>query len=113
MSQQKNLTPRAKEMFAMIERSFKSDLSQKAFCEQHSIKYSTFHWWRQQYKKHHPDFKRASKKSEDFIPVHVSSPVGPSTITHSCKIEYPNGVVVYLQDVNVRVISELIQSQED
>ena len=112
MDQSKQLTPRAREMYAVIEKYSKSDLSQKEFCEQHGITYSTFHWWRHQYKKHNQNLKDTHNQSTDFIPVQVTKPVDPSPSSSSCQIEYPNGIIVHLKDVNVRIISELIRCLE-
>jgi len=112
MDHQKKLTPRAKEMYALIERYFESGLSQKLFCKQHGITYSTFHWWQYQYKKYCQNSKATQLNSEDFIPVRVSSPIGTNSASHSCQIEYPNGIIVHLRDVNVQFISELIRWEE-
>jgi len=40
-------------MFELIEQWQQSGLSQKAFCEQHSIRYYVFHYWYRRYRKQH------------------------------------------------------------
>ena len=112
MKQQKNLSPRAQEMYTLIEKYFTTNLNQKTFCEQQGITYSTFHWWLSKYKNNSPtSMTNRSKSSGDFIPVHVGSPDTSTVFSSVCYIEYPNGVIVHLLDVNVQVISELIQFQ--
>ena len=40
-------------MFELIEQWQQSGLSQKAFCEQHSIRYYVFQYWYRRYRKQH------------------------------------------------------------
>lgn len=47
MSATQQLTPRAREMYPIIQRylSVSSEMTQKAFCDREGISYSTFQWW--------------------------------------------------------------------
>ena len=119
MAKQQSLTARAQEMYALVEKYLASGLTQKRFCEQEAIRYSTFHWWVHQYRHttrpHKPDTEGEKKLSNPFIPLHITPTIDPSDPSPpSCAIEYPNGLVVRLfGDVDIRVLSHLLCLQTD
>lgn len=101
-------TPRAQEMFALVEKYLASGLKQKQFCQQESITYSTFHWWLHEYR--HRDGKDVPGKSPaKFIKL---PPISSAVLSHhSYSIEYPNGVTVRLSGpVDVQLVSQLVQA---
>lgn len=55
------------EMSAHVECWINSDLSQRAFCEQHQIKPHVFYYWLRRYRS-----KQASLDQKGFIPVSVT-----------------------------------------
>ena len=113
MSHRKNLTARAPEMYSLIEKYLTTNLTQRTFCEQHGIAYSTFHWWLHRYKTDGAaSLSSDDKRSGDFIPVHVATDTA-KVLSSTCHIEYPNGVIVHLLYADVRLISELIGLQTD
>ena len=110
MKQRKALTPRAQEMYLLIEKYFTTDLTQKAFCKQEGIAYSTFHWWLGQYRQKETGQVVHNKKNANaFVPIHVAQPELSESSTASCQIEYPSGIVVRLEQANVQLISQLVQ----
>ena len=113
MSQHKEFTPRACEMYSLIEKYFTTNLTQRTFCEQQGIAYSTFHWWLHRYKTDNAaSLSSDDKRSGDFIPVHIAADTA-KVLSSTCHIEYPNGVIVHLLHADVRLISELIGLQTD
>ena len=113
MNQRKNLTARAREMYSLIEKHFTTNLTQRDFCEQHGIAYSTFHWWLHKYKTDGAaSLSNDGERFGDFIPVHVAANTF-KVQSPTCHIEYPNGVIVHLMHADVRLISELIGLQTD
>src|SRR4051812_39300409 len=57
------------QMFSMIACWQQSGLTQKAYCEQHSILYHVFHYWYKKYRDAQPSDKQA-----DFIALHLQQP---------------------------------------
>jgi hypothetical protein len=47
------------------------------------------------------------------IPVHIASPDASDVFSPAYHIEYPNGVIARLLEVDVRVLVELINFQAD
>ena len=116
MKQPSKLTPRAQEMYALVEKYFNTGLSQKAFCEQEGIVYSTFHWWLRKYKDRHSISETTNEQTTGtgaFVPVHITPPEPSANDQVTCQIEYPNGVVLRFMDVNVQVLSQLINLPVD
>ena len=73
--QREKLTPRAQEMYSLIEKYFTTDLNQKTFCKQEGIAYSTFHWWLAQYRQNRSaQAVSNNKNADDFLPIHVTPP---------------------------------------
>jgi transposase len=72
MADKPKLTQRAKEMFVIIEKYKSSGKTQKEFCKNESISYSTFQWWMNQYRKPnntHPTTKNNDKHPHHFLPI--------------------------------------------
>ncbi|MDZ7366877.1 MAG: hypothetical protein ONB43_13560 [candidate division KSB1 bacterium] len=112
MSSATPLTPRAHEMFAYIEKYLASGLSQKAFCAQENLVFSTFQCWLRKYRAHHRQAEAPSAPANRFIPLHVrETPPAPPPL--SCVIEFPNGVNIRLSgQVDAQLLSHLIATGE-
>ena len=54
------------QMYAMIASWQQSGLSQKAYCEQNSIRYHVFHYWYKRYRDRQPPSKEAG-----FVALHL------------------------------------------
>ena len=54
------------QMFSMINEWQQSSLTQKAFCEQHTIRYHVFHYWYKRYRD-----AQAVDKEPGFIPLQI------------------------------------------
>ena len=111
MHRHQEMTARARQMYALVEKYFSSNLSRKVFCEREGITYSTFQWWLGQYRQ-----KKSTLSAHDadqfdaFIPIHVSEAETPATHRSACHIEYPNGVIVRLGQADAHFISQLVQA---
>ena len=62
-----------KQMFAMILSWQQSGLSQKAYCEQHSIRYHVFHYWYKRYRDARP-----TKGEHGFISLNIKPSIDSS-----------------------------------
>lgn len=88
------LTLRAQEMFALIERYKISGLTQRAFCKQEGIPYSTLQHWLPHYRSHQEAgaVETGASSSGGFLPLKRSPrPVQPASGS-AIEIDYPNGV---------------------
>ena len=95
MAQKTSHTPRAQEMFALVEKYLASGSSRKEFCKQESIPLSTLQWWLGQYRRTNHTKAGSVRSSETFVPVKVTSPKNTSIPSYpACIVEYPNGVVL-------------------
>jgi len=71
-------------MFELIEQWQQSGLSQKAFCEQHSIRYYVFHYWYRRYRMQHV----VSNNGSSFVKLQIAKPAGTSSV----EIIYPGDI---------------------
>lgn len=77
-------------MFDAIIRWQQSGLSQKAWCEQNNVAYSSFHYWYRRYRNQHPDNKVDAEDS--FVQLKVQDrPTG----TPWCELLLGNGHKLY------------------
>ncbi len=106
-----SLTPRAQQMYPLIERCLASEPTQKQFCQQEGFSRSTFLYWLKKYRRHQ---QSDAHPSCEFIPLHfaVNKNLPASAQPATCAVEYPNGVVIRLfGSINVQMISQLIRMQ--
>lgn len=98
------------QMFSMIEFWQQSGLTQKDYCEQHSIRYHVFHYWYKKYRDTQP-----SDKKSYFIPLQLqpapaakASPT-PSAGVHT-EIVLPDGRrLLFHQSVSADYLKALIR----
>ena len=89
MDDQSNLSPRHRQMYALIEKYQNSPLSQKAFCNQEDLPLSTFTYWLKKYR----GSKQTTGTLEDFIPVKINERSAQKK-AEVCEIEFPGGMVI-------------------
>jgi|SRR4051794_24137883 hypothetical protein len=90
------------QMFAHIDEWQQSGLSQKAWCEQHNMRYHVFHYWYKCYR----DMQSASKEPQ-FIPLNIQ----PSLAASAASIELllPDGKrLLFHQSVSSDYLKALI-----
>ena len=96
-------------MFDLIEQWKISGLSQKAFCQQHQVRYGVFHYWYKQYREadpQHPLDNTSTHHASCFIPLHLLSPL--STASHA-ELIYPDGRrLVFHQPVDAHFLKAVI-----
>ena len=78
------------QMFSQIELWQQSCLTQKAFCEEKSIKYHVFHYWYGLYRNKDVD---SNENSVSFVQLKL-----PETIGTSVEIHLQNGVRLYFHE---------------
>ena len=89
MNYPNNLSARSRQMYALIEKSQNSPLSQKNFCKQEDLSYSTFTYWLKKYRESKP----SSGALKDFIPMKINERILQKQ-NNLCEIEFPNGVII-------------------
>ena len=78
------------QMFSQIELWHQSGLTQKAFCEEQSIRYHVFQYWHGLYRNKKVD---ANKNGTSFVRVELSKAIGASV-----EIHLQNGVRLYFHE---------------
>jgi hypothetical protein len=92
-----------KQMFAMITLWQQSGLSQKAYCEQNSIRYHLFHYWYKRYK----DTQAVHR--EGFVPLSVKPPVTHSQCNAAIELLLADGKrILFHQPVSSDFLKALI-----
>jgi hypothetical protein len=99
-----NLSPRAKQMHALIRKYHASGVTQKQFYEEEHLPRSTFLYWLNHYRKH----KKA--KGPGFIPLALNEKPLP-TVPANCTVTFPGGVTVRFDGrAEAALLIELIKS---
>ena len=89
MDHPNNLSPRNRQMSALIEKYQDSPLSQKSFCKQEDLPLSTCTNWLKKYR----GFRQTAEIAEDFIPMKINER-SPQKQSGWCEIEFPGGIVI-------------------
>ena len=98
-------------MFPLVEKYLASELSQKAFCDQHNLPTAVFSYWLKKYRKAHRSAPSARNRSAHgaFVPVRVIPPGHPAPCT--CELVFPNGVTLrFSQPVEPNLLIQLIRN---
>lgn len=91
-------------MFGSITDWQQSGLSQKAWCEKHSITYSVFHYWYKKFRVHHS----GKGVSTDAGFVQLVAPIGASNVPWCELVINQNKKLVFHQPLNIDFIRSLI-----
>ena len=111
--EEKNLMDQAakeehrRDMFSLIMKYEKSNMSARAFYRQHNLPEHIFYYWRRKYKAAHDSSEKG------FLPVEIGPPVLPSAhdTRGDIQIHYPNGVQITLdKSVSISRIKALIKA---
>lgn len=89
MDDQSNLSQRSRQMYAVIEKYQNSPLSQKVFCKQEDLPYSTFTYWLKKYRR----FNQTTRVQDDFIPMKINERSAQKK-AEWCEIEFPGGIII-------------------
>ena len=84
------------EMFSFIEQWKESKKDQLSFCREKEVSYTTFHYWLKKY-------RRLQLDPQGFIPIEISS--GNHQLI---EVRYPNGVIIQLPSVDLKVLKQLV-----
>ena len=102
-------------MFNLIRAYLSSAQTQRDFCLDNSINYSTFQFWLRQYRQNHenPEIREESLTSNGFVPINISSSSDPTDRGNfGFQIEYPNGIRILIDYVpDIGLIKELLNLQ--
>ena len=102
------LAERRQQRFATIEKYLASKLTQKKFCEQEKLTYSTFQLWLKKYRQANADSTyEHGQPGSNFVPLTFQVPAAKTDYV----IEYPNGVVLRVgRAVEPQTLIQLIQA---
>ena len=90
------------QMFCLIEQWHTSGLTQKAFCEQHSVRYYVFHYWYKRYRMQHSE---AGETAGSFVKLQVARP----SLAGGVEINYPGGVrIIFHEAVSSSYLKALV-----
>lgn len=90
------------QMFAMIEQWRTSGLTQKAFCEQRSIRYYVFHYWYKRYKMQQSD---VDDNVASFVKLQVAKPSSSGGV----EINFPGGIrILFHEPVSSNYLKALV-----
>jgi hypothetical protein len=102
------LSPRAKQMHALIKRYHSSGVTQKQFYEEEELTRSTFLYWLYHYRRHGAITGKPGKPT--FIPLSVKESPGP-IVPANCSVTFPGGITVRFDgQADVGLLIELIKS---
>jgi len=96
------------QMFSMIECWQQSGLTQKAYCEQHCIRYHVFHYWYRKYK----DTQLSATKEHGFIPLRLQPAASASIAAagvHTEMILVDGRRLIFHQGVSAEYLKALIR----
>lgn len=99
-------------MSSLIQSYQSSNQTQKDFCVENDINYSTFQFWLRKCRENKNTIDRREKRlrSGGFVPVDISASTGEEAI--GFQIEYPNGVRIFFGSVpDMGIIRELLAFQ--
>lgn len=89
-------------MFSMIEQWQQSGLTQKAFCEQHSLGYHTFYYWYKCYRRRQAG---VNENIASFVKLKIEKPVAVGSV----EINYPGGIrLVFHEPVSSNYLKALL-----
>ena len=101
----------AQELFVKVEWCLASTLSQAEFCEREDLAYWTFRYWLKKYRLQEALSRPLAEAPTDFIPLRVVPTTEPASLSSSCVIEYPSGIVVrFNHPVDATVLAQLIHA---
>jgi hypothetical protein len=83
------------EMYAHVKASNNSNQTQKAYCKEQGLAYSTFQYWAKKYRKSYAE-DELSDYASGFIPVKVHPDPEPEQVcvTNQLHFLFPNGIQV-------------------
>jgi len=90
------------QMFEIIAQWQQSGFTQKAFCEQHSIRYYVFHYW---YKRYRLEQSGVDNSNSAFVKLQIAKPVAGGAV----EIYFPGGVrLLFHEPVSSNYLKALI-----
>jgi hypothetical protein len=95
------------QMFKLIEQWQQSKYTQKAYCEQQSIKYHVFHYWYKRYRKEHPitNGSGVANNNSSFVKLQIAKPVATGVV----EIHFPGGIrLLFHEPVSSNYLKALI-----
>jgi hypothetical protein len=90
------------QMFEFIEQWKQSDLSQRAFCQQQSMRFHKFYYWYKCYRRQH---ETIDNHSERFVKLEIEKP----SVASSVEVHFPDGIrLLFHEPVSSNYLKTLI-----
>ncbi len=105
-----NSAERRQWRFATVEKYLASGQTQKQFCQQEHLAYSTFQVWLKKYRQTKSASASERQRGSNFIPLTLPPSTGTVDSAHYL-IEYPSGVVLHISgSIAPATLMQLIQA---
>ena len=106
-TQTQTLGERRQSRIATVVKYLDSGLTQRQFCQQENVAYSTLQFWLRRYRESNPGVQESNR--DNFVALQVRTPL--QTDPPHYTIQYPNGVVVHVNGtISPEFLHVLIQA---
>jgi hypothetical protein len=111
MESNQRLITRQEEMYVKIQDFLSREITQKEYCQQENLSYSTFMYWLRKYRKEHALPSQRASLPSGFIPLKLTSDSAISQTPLDCEVKLPNGILIRCQTASINSsLVTLIQS---
>ena len=94
MESNQRLIIRQEEMYGKIQDFISREITQKQYCQEENLSYSTFLYWLRKYRKERGLPSQRSSLPSGFIPLKLTSDSPGSQTPLDCEVKLPNGVLI-------------------
>lgn len=107
MEPQETRIQKRERIFKTIENYLSSEITQKEFCHKNNLNPHNFQYWLKRHRKQNQTTTTRTRETapENFIPIRPSS---ITTTPYPCVIEYPNGLRLMLEKLDIDMFRELL-----
>jgi hypothetical protein len=101
MESSQSLITRQEKMYGKIQDYLSREITQKEYCQQENLSYSTFMYWLRKYRKDHALPSQRASLPSGFIPLKLTSDSAISQTPLDCEVKLPNGVLIRCHSASI------------
>jgi hypothetical protein len=101
MESNHRLIIRQEEMYGKIQDFLSREITQKQYCQEENLSYSTFMYWLRKYRKDHALPSQRASLPSGFIPLKLTSDSAISQTPLDCEVKLPNGVLIRCHSASI------------